>query len=191
MDSQLSELVSRRQSADTLQHVYRLRHELQQKLEHIILLDVEVASKHNAEQLLWKSVYYQVIEMFRRQLSEDKEGEGPKTELSKILDEGTTFFDKLLEKLQQKYGFDVEDYMESSLASQENQSRHVKLAILSIQRLMINLGDIARYREQMNTAGRLTMGGLEVGTPKLKCWLPRMDVHTTSWQFLASTQGGS
>lgn len=63
------------------------RHELQQKLEHIILLDVEVASKHNAEQLLWKSVYYQVIEMFRRQLSEDKEGEGPKTELSKILDE--------------------------------------------------------------------------------------------------------
>lgn len=50
-------------------------------------MDVEVASKHNAEQLLWKSVYYQVIEMFRRQLSEDKEGEGTKTELSKILDE--------------------------------------------------------------------------------------------------------
>lgn len=72
--------------------------------------------------------------------------------------QGTTFFDKLLEKLQQKYGFDVEDYMESSLASQENQSRHVKLAILSIQRLMINLGDIARYREQMNHSGKVNYG---------------------------------
>lgn len=72
--------------------------------------------------------------------------------------QGTTFFDKLLEKLQQKYSFDVEDYMESSLASQENQSRHVKLAILSIQRLMINLGDIARYREQMNHSGKVNYG---------------------------------
>lgn len=63
------------------------RLELQQKLEQIILLDVEVASKHNVEQVLWKSVYYQVIEMFRRQLSEDKEDDSLKTRLSKILDE--------------------------------------------------------------------------------------------------------
>lgn len=72
--------------------------------------------------------------------------------------QGTTFFDKLLQKLQQKYGFDVEDYLESSLSVQENQSRYVKLAILSIQRLMINLGDIARYREQMNHSGKVNYG---------------------------------
>ncbi|XP_062618954.1 telomerase-binding protein EST1A-like [Saccostrea cucullata] len=158
MDSQMTNLVSRRQSTESMQHVYRLRQELQQKLEQIILLDVEVASKHNVEQLLWKSVYYQVIEMFRRQLAEDKEDKNIKTELSKILDEGTTFFDKLLQKLQQKYGFDVEDYLDSSLTVQENQSRNVKLAVLSIQRLMINLGDIARYREQMNHTGKVNYG---------------------------------
>ncbi|XP_056008638.1 telomerase-binding protein EST1A-like isoform X3 [Ostrea edulis] len=158
MDSQLTNLVSRRQSPESMQHVYRLRLELQQKLEQIILIDVEVASKRNVEQLLWKSVYYQVIEMFRRQLSEDKEDDSSKTELSKILDEGTTFFDKLLQKLQQKYGFNVEDYLDSSLSVQENQSRNIKLAVLSIQRLMINLGDIARYREQMNHSGKVNYG---------------------------------
>ena len=48
------------------------------------MLDLDVANKHNVEQLLWKSVYYQVIEVFRKHMTEEKDN---KTQLLKILTE--------------------------------------------------------------------------------------------------------
>ena len=56
------------------------------KYEQIMLLDLDVSNNHNVEQLLWKSVFYQVIEMFRKSMG-DEQDEKIKGELSKVLDE--------------------------------------------------------------------------------------------------------
>ena len=72
--------------------------------------------------------------------------------------QGTTFFDKLLQKLQQTYNFELEPFLDSSALPPENIGRSVKLALLSAQRTMINLGDIARYREQVNDSGKVNYG---------------------------------
>lgn len=62
------------------------RHDLQCKYEKVILMDPDLANKHNVEQLMWKSVYYQVIEVLRKQHVEDKDPE-TKSQLINLLHE--------------------------------------------------------------------------------------------------------
>ncbi|CAG5135543.1 unnamed protein product, partial [Candidula unifasciata] len=61
---------------------------------------------------------------------------------------GTRFFENLLKKLQSSYEFDLELFTDGHRPVLENVNRNVKLALLSAQRVMMFLGDIARYREQ-------------------------------------------
>ena len=66
------------------------------------------------------------------------------------LSQGTSFYEGLLRNLQTKASFNVEDYLDASQPAPDTDNRKVKLALLSAQRTMICLGDIARYREQAN-----------------------------------------
>lgn len=157
LDSQLSELVARRLSSKDFTTLTQIRQDLQSKCEQVILLDLDVANKHNAEQLLWKSVYYQVIEVLRKNLSEEKDEE-TKAQLTQILNQGTEFYERLLQKLQQTFNFQLEAFLDSSVLPPDNISRTVKLALLSTQRTLICLGDIARYREQSNDTGKVNYG---------------------------------
>ena len=62
------------------------RRELQVRLEQIILLDPDLANKQNTEQMLWKSVFYHMVEMIRKQKDGDQDDE-TKFRLVKILEE--------------------------------------------------------------------------------------------------------
>ncbi|XP_005096140.1 telomerase-binding protein EST1A [Aplysia californica] len=149
-ESQLGNILSRRpHSDDSHRMVNQIRAELQNRLEQVILLDIEVANKQNVEQTLWKSVYYQVIESNRKKVSDESANSLCKKRLAEVLDEGTRFFENLLKKLQSTYEFDLDQYTESHGPVPETSSRYVKLALLSSQRVMMFLGDIARYREQL------------------------------------------
>ena len=58
------------------------------KYEQIVLLEPDVANKHNVEQLLWKSVFYQVIEVLRKHVAESGEDENAvKEQLLELLEE--------------------------------------------------------------------------------------------------------
>ena len=63
--------------------------------------------------------------------------------------QGTTFYENLVRELQKRYGFCLDDYT-SSPSSVERPRRSVKLALLSVQKALICLGDIARYKEIVN-----------------------------------------
>lgn len=62
------------------------RRELLIRFEKLILLDPDLATKQNIEQMLWKSVFYHMVELIRKQLAEDH-SEETKLSLNKILDE--------------------------------------------------------------------------------------------------------
>ncbi|KAL4223249.1 Smg-6 [Mactra antiquata] len=148
LDRQLNHLISCRiGSEDTLHMINQLRRELQIRYEKLILLDPDLATKQNVEQMLWKSVFYHMVELIRKQLAENH-SEETKMSLNKILDEGTTFYENLLEKLQKTFNFNLEDFLDPNRLPPDNLSRTIKLALLSAQRTTICLGDIARYKEQ-------------------------------------------
>jgi len=56
------------------------------RCEKIVLLDPGLANEHNVEQMLWKSVFYQMVELIRKQMADDHLEE-TKVSLHKILDE--------------------------------------------------------------------------------------------------------
>ena len=47
------------------------RHEARGRFEQIILLDLDLCNHQNVEQNLWRSTYYQVIEMLRHETDDD------------------------------------------------------------------------------------------------------------------------
>ncbi|CAL1545919.1 unnamed protein product, partial [Lymnaea stagnalis] len=148
-ESQLGNILSRRpNSEDSFRMVNQIRAELQNRLEQVMLMDIEVANKHNVEQTLWKSVYYQVIESHRKRIVEDSKDFVSKQRLIDVLDEGTRFFENVLKKLQSTFGFDLEVFSDGNKPVPENVGRNVKFALLSAQRVMMFLGDISRYKEQ-------------------------------------------
>lgn len=59
------------------------------RCEKLILLDPELSTKQNVEQMLWKSVFHHMVELIRRQLAEDH-AEETRVSLNKILDEVCT-----------------------------------------------------------------------------------------------------
>uniref|UniRef100_A0A8I3WEG3 Nonsense-mediated mRNA decay factor n=1 Tax=Callithrix jacchus TaxID=9483 RepID=A0A8I3WEG3_CALJA len=150
---QLSNLLSRdRISPEGLEKMAQLRAELLQLYERCILLDIEFSDTQNVDQILWKNAFYQVIEKFR-QLVKDPNIENPeqiRNRLLELLDEGSDFFDSLLQKLQVTYKFKLEDYMDGLAIRSKPLRKTVKYALISAQRCMICQGDIARYREQAN-----------------------------------------
>ncbi|NXP44458.1 EST1A protein, partial [Heliornis fulica] len=152
-EQQLSNLLSRdRISPEGLEKMAQLRVEMLQLYERCILMDIEFSDTQNVDQLLWKNAFYQVIEKFR-QLLKDPQGENAqeiRNKLLQLLDEGTSFFDGLLQKLQVSYQFKVEDYMDGMAIRSKPLRKMVKYALISAQRCMICQGDICRYREQAN-----------------------------------------
>uniref|UniRef100_A0A8C6QK30 Nonsense-mediated mRNA decay factor n=1 Tax=Nannospalax galili TaxID=1026970 RepID=A0A8C6QK30_NANGA len=148
---QLSNLLSRdRISTEGMEKMTQLRTELLQLYERCILLDIEFSDNQNVDQILWKNAFYQVIEKFR-QLLKDPNIENPeqiRNRLLELLDEGSDFFDSLLQKLQITYKFKLEDYMDGLAIRSKPLRKTVKYALISAQRCMICLGDISRYREQ-------------------------------------------
>uniref|UniRef100_A0A0F7Z8C7 Telomerase-binding protein EST1A n=1 Tax=Crotalus adamanteus TaxID=8729 RepID=A0A0F7Z8C7_CROAD len=152
LEQQLSNLLSRdRLSPEGLEKMGKLRAEMLQLYELCLLTDIEVADAQNVDQLLWKNAFYQVIEKFRQLLKDPAGGDGTQEirgKLLQILDEGTVFFDGLLQKLQATYQFKLEDYMDSMAVRTKPLRKTVKYALISAQRSLICQGDICRYREQ-------------------------------------------
>lgn len=150
---QLSNLLSRdKVSNDGLDRMTQLRAEMLQLYERCILTDIEYSDNQNVESTMWKNTFYQVIEKFRQMLKEPigDYAEEIRGKLLSLLDEGTSFFDGLLHKLQVAYQFKLEDYMDGMAIRSKPLRKMVKYALISAQRCMICHGDIARYREQAN-----------------------------------------
>ncbi|XP_078612479.1 telomerase-binding protein EST1A-like isoform X2 [Branchiostoma floridae x Branchiostoma japonicum] len=130
------------------QHValtLHLQSQIQTCYETLILQDPEFASKRNVDQTLWKNSFYNILEAFRGHLPGHQK-DGSLHNLLALIDKGASFYADLLQKLQRKHNFNLDDYTHHLRA--EPPARTVKLALLIAQRILLCLGDISRYREQ-------------------------------------------
>uniref|UniRef100_T1INQ0 Uncharacterized protein n=1 Tax=Strigamia maritima TaxID=126957 RepID=T1INQ0_STRMM len=127
------------------------RFAVQMRYETIILQDIEYSAEVNIEQLLWKAVFYQVIEAFRKQMVDNPSfKEKIKQTMLQIIDEAVLFYESLLEKLQEKYGFNLSIFLDCEVAVRPKMQVLVKKALMSAQKMIISLGDLARYKELAN-----------------------------------------
>eukprot|EP00088_Acartia_fossae_P052586 TRINITY_DN5945_c0_g1_i2.p1 TRINITY_DN5945_c0_g1~~TRINITY_DN5945_c0_g1_i2.p1 ORF type:complete len:1186 (-),score=351.14 TRINITY_DN5945_c0_g1_i2:275-3715(-) len=102
---------------------------------------------------IWKTVYHEVIEMLRDAYlnSENTDPEfkqNIKTCLLNLFDEGMDYYNQLLKDVSEIYHVNLERFYD--VLEPRDLSKTGKLALIVAQKILIYLGDLSRYREQIN-----------------------------------------
>ena len=145
----ISYYVSSNQLPVEFRRILDIRRHLQGCYRQLLLSDIRLCQEKNIEGSLWKALYYIIIEKLREYINRDPSlKERSLATLLMLVEEGLRYLQELLEALQREYGFTLEDYLE-----EEGEVRgRVRMALLSAQKLLLSLGDLARYREQYNAS---------------------------------------
>ncbi|XP_052737444.1 telomerase-binding protein EST1A isoform X3 [Bicyclus anynana] len=132
--------------------VIETRKFLQSALQRLLMSDLKYCQADNIEHQFWKILYYNFIESLRKSISHVTPEEKPEVVklLNVIIDEGNAFFESLVQMLEKTYKFNTEDYINDSHVLPPKGLGYVGLALISVQKLYVFLGDLARYKEQVN-----------------------------------------
>lgn len=143
----ISYYVSSNQLPVEFRRIMDIRSHLQGCYRQLLLADIRLCQKKNIEGSLWKTLYYTIIEKLREYINREPSLKArSQATLLMLVEEGLCYLQDLLEALQQEYGFTLEDYLE-----EDGEVRgRVRVALLSAQKLLLALGDLARYREYHN-----------------------------------------
>lgn len=104
------------------------------------------------EHHFWKILYYNFIEVLRKSFPQLSVEEKPKVVklINTIIEEGNLYFENLVQLLEKTYKFNVEEYINDNHALPPKGLGYIGLALISVQKLYVFLGDLARYKEQVN-----------------------------------------
>lgn len=126
-----------------------IRQFLQESLVTWLRTEIKFCQTENVENYFWRILYYNIIEVLRKEDRPDHK-EQSRQYLKQIIDEGTKYFENVLRELEKSYSFKIEDFLGSKSYPQPKGLGYVGLALVSAQKVYICLGDLARYKEQMN-----------------------------------------
>jgi len=138
------------------QEVRETRHQIMAAARFLMKNDMMFVAEREVEIHIWKTVYYQVIEMLKASYL-DVENTMPenrktlKNSLMNLFEEGVDYYTQLLTDLSTTYRVDLELYYDP-LEPREGVDRMARLARISAQKCLLCLGDLARYREQVNSS---------------------------------------
>ncbi|CAL1271359.1 unnamed protein product [Larinioides sclopetarius] len=151
LEKELAVLLSKGFVDSNLSAIKSCRYKLQLRYENIILADPKYCAENNPEHGLWKTVYHQIIESLRKKLDEKTEDSSSIKEiLMNFIIEGTMFYENLLEKQQETHGFKLNKILELKNISTACLPDQLRCVLISIQKSLIYLGDLARYKEQVS-----------------------------------------
>ena len=129
-----------------------IRMHLQKCYHSLLTSDIRFCQEKNIEISLWKTLYYSIIEKLREYISHEP---GLKDRslatLQMLVDEGQNYLQDLLNSLQLCYKFSLENHLEDDSQNQSNTRNRIRLALMSSQKLLLYLGDLARYKEQYSS----------------------------------------
>ncbi|KAJ8955260.1 hypothetical protein NQ318_000287 [Aromia moschata] len=131
--------------------VEKLRQFLKEALEYLLCRAIKFCQMANVEQHFWKILYHNIIEVTRNAINNDAENkQNYKAFLLYIIDEGTKYFESLLVLLEDTYDFKLNDFLGHNSTVLHKGLGLVTMALVSAQKLFLFLGDLGRYREQVN-----------------------------------------
>ncbi|XP_041977684.1 uncharacterized protein LOC121732012 [Aricia agestis] len=138
--------------ANTWSDVAETRKFLQSALEILLLSDLKFCQSDNIEQQFWKILYYHFIETLRKSIPQATPEEKAITVklINTIIEEGTIFFENLVQLLEKTYKFNTDDFINDNHVLPPKGLGYVGLALISVQKLYVFLGDLSRYKEQVN-----------------------------------------
>lgn len=149
------ELMMRIDSGDLIRRwadCQKLRERVQKIFEDLLESEMRFCQTEHVEHYFWKLLFYNIIEVLRKQMQDCDESSKStyKDKALETVDEGTKYLESILKLLETRYSFQMEDYIGENAASYLSGLGYVGLALVSAQKIFLFLGDLARYREQIN-----------------------------------------
>ncbi|XP_047988294.1 telomerase-binding protein EST1A [Leguminivora glycinivorella] len=125
---------------------------LQDALKKLLMSDLKYCQAENVEHNFWKILYYNFIEKLRRNLTQVSPEDKVKAVklINIIIEEGNDYFENLVQLLEKTYKFNTDDFINDNHVLPPKGLGFIGLALISVQKLYIFLGDLTRYKEQIN-----------------------------------------
>lgn len=134
--------------------ILEVREKIQKIFEELLRVDMRFCQAEHVEHYFWKLLFYHIIEILRKLMQECGDDENAKSTYKEkaleIIDIGTKYLESLLTHLETCHKFKIESYIGDNAASYKSGLGYVGLALVSTQKIFLFLGDLARYREQVN-----------------------------------------
>lgn len=128
--------------------------------------DIKFCEIENVENHCWKMLFYNIIELLRRPLNENIDDDSKKfykTKLMEIIDPGVKYWEQIIPILENRYNFKLEEFIGANALAKVYQplvvtddKKFVKLALVATQKVLIYLGDLARYKELVNESNNFS-----------------------------------
>ena len=152
LDSELMRIIDNGELLRQWNRCQQLRERIQRIFEDLLSNDMKFCQQEHVEHYFWKLLFYKIIEVLRKQIQESDEASKTiyKEKALETVDGGTKYFESLLKHLETRYEFKMEAYIGENAASYKRGMGYVTLALVSAQKIFLFLGDLARYREQIN-----------------------------------------
>ena len=127
--------------------VAEYRKNIQQAFEHLLKTDLVFCAEKDVEFHIWKIAFYSIVEVLKLSLKE----ESPEVRnlvhnnILELLDEGMDFYAQMLETLDATYKLDLDTFYD--VLEPRPSDKHTRCALMSAQKCLLCLGDLARYKE--------------------------------------------
>lgn len=152
LDDELMRIIDNGELLRQWNFCQQLRERIQRIFEDLLSNDMKFCQQEHVEHYFWKLLFYKIIEVLRKQIQESDEASKAiyKEKALETVDCGTKYLESLLKHLETRFEFKMEAYIGENAASYKRGMGYVTLALVSAQKIFLFLGDLARYREQLN-----------------------------------------
>lgn len=152
LDDDLMAIIERGELLRRWDECLQIRKRIEAIFEQLLTEDMRFCQSEHVEHHFWKLLFYRIIEVLRKQVQECDEASkaGFKERALETVDYGTKYFESILKLLENRYSFKMDDFIGDNAASFKRGMGYVGLALVSAQKIFLFLGDLARYREQIN-----------------------------------------
>lgn len=152
LDNELMRVIDNGELLRQWKYCQQLRERIQKIFEDLLSFDMKFCQHEHVEHYFWKLLFYRIIEVLRKQIQECDEASKAsyKEKAIETVDGGTKYLESLLKHLESQFDFKIENYIGENAASYKSGLGYTGLALVSAQKIFLFLGDLARYREQLN-----------------------------------------
>lgn len=152
LDDELMSIIDRGELIPQWGRCQQLRERVCRIFEDLLSKDMKFCQQEHVEHYFWKLLFYRIIEVLRKQTVECDEASRAtiKEKALETIDGGTKYFESLLKFLESRFSFQMDAFIGENAASYKSGLGYITLALVSAQKIFLFLGDLARYREQIN-----------------------------------------
>jgi hypothetical protein len=152
-DDELMILIERSQLLEKWSDALIVRKKIQEKFQNILANEMRFCQAHNVENFIWKILFHRIIEWLRNQTqdcNEETVKQACKVKALEIVENGIKYYESVINFLEEHFNFKIDNFIGENAASYTRGLGYVGCALVSSQKIFVNLGDLARYREQIN-----------------------------------------